>query len=180
MTVEIISWSISTKVWDRAGIELATPGSAVRHASVARHVTDCATRPGCRVQRLNEISPIASLHMILSKTWMTKALMRLCGSTGWSASVLFANLRRQVFLHPGPYNYLASLLGMLIHSLSLSLEYFDISSQKVTSFHTGLSWHSTNKKTSISILESFLRIIGSYDVCKSNSAKYKRFYPLLI
>ena len=46
MTAEIISWSISTKVWDRAGIELATPGSAVRHASVARHVTDCATRPG--------------------------------------------------------------------------------------------------------------------------------------
>ena len=44
MTVEIISWSISTKVWDRAGIELATPGIAVRHASVARHVTDCATR----------------------------------------------------------------------------------------------------------------------------------------
>ena len=33
-------------VWDRAGIELATPGSAVRLASVARHVTDCATGPG--------------------------------------------------------------------------------------------------------------------------------------
>ena len=46
MTVEIISRSISTKVWDRAGIELTTPESAVRHASVARHVTDCATRPG--------------------------------------------------------------------------------------------------------------------------------------
>ena len=29
------------KVWDRAWIELATPGSAVRLASVARHVTDC-------------------------------------------------------------------------------------------------------------------------------------------
>ena len=38
MTVEIISWSISTKVCYRTGIELATPGSAVRHASVARHV----------------------------------------------------------------------------------------------------------------------------------------------
>ena len=25
------------KVWDRAGIELATPGTAVRHASVVRH-----------------------------------------------------------------------------------------------------------------------------------------------
>ena len=23
-----------------------TPGSAVRHASVARHITDCAMRPG--------------------------------------------------------------------------------------------------------------------------------------
>ena len=46
MTVEIISRSISTKVWDRAGFELATPGSAVRHTSVARQVTDCATRPG--------------------------------------------------------------------------------------------------------------------------------------
>ena len=46
MTVEIISWSISTKVWDRAGIKLATPGSAVRHTSVARHITDCAMRPG--------------------------------------------------------------------------------------------------------------------------------------
>ena len=34
------------KVWDRAGIELATPGTAVRLASVARHVTNCATRPG--------------------------------------------------------------------------------------------------------------------------------------
>ena len=33
-------------VWDRAGIELATPGSEVRLASVAIHVTDCATRLG--------------------------------------------------------------------------------------------------------------------------------------
>ena len=33
------------KVWDRARIELATPRSAVRLASVARHVTDCATWP---------------------------------------------------------------------------------------------------------------------------------------
>ena len=40
MVVEIILWSISTKVWDLAGIELATPGSAVRRA------TDCANGPG--------------------------------------------------------------------------------------------------------------------------------------
>ena len=50
MTAEIISRSISMKVWNWAGIKLATPGSAVRQASVARHVTDCARRPctkGC-------------------------------------------------------------------------------------------------------------------------------------
>ena len=46
MTVKIISSSISTKVSDRARIKLATPGSAVRLASVARHITDCATWPG--------------------------------------------------------------------------------------------------------------------------------------
>ena len=28
------------------GIELATPGSAVRHVSAARHVTSSATQPG--------------------------------------------------------------------------------------------------------------------------------------
>ena len=46
MALEIISYSISTKVWDRAGIDLATPGSAVRHISAVRHVTDCAAGPG--------------------------------------------------------------------------------------------------------------------------------------
>ena len=33
------------KVWDRAGIQLATPESAVGHVSAVRHVADCATRP---------------------------------------------------------------------------------------------------------------------------------------
>ena len=46
MNIEIISWSISTKVQDLAGIKLVTPGSAVRLASVARNVTDWATLPG--------------------------------------------------------------------------------------------------------------------------------------
>ena len=39
MTIEIISCSISTKVWDWAGIELTTPGSTVGLA------TDCADDP---------------------------------------------------------------------------------------------------------------------------------------
>ena len=35
--------------------------------------------------------------MVLYKTRITKALIRLCGCAGWSAPVLFANPRRQVF-----------------------------------------------------------------------------------
>ena len=46
MTIEIISLSISMKLWDRAGITLVIPGSAVRHTSVARHVSNCAAGPG--------------------------------------------------------------------------------------------------------------------------------------
>ena len=38
--VEIDNEIISTKEWDRAGIKLATPGSAVKH------VTNCAIPPG--------------------------------------------------------------------------------------------------------------------------------------
>ena len=38
MTIKIISWSIATKVWDRARMKFMNPGSAVRHASVDRRV----------------------------------------------------------------------------------------------------------------------------------------------
>ena len=36
MAVEINSWSVSTKEWDRAGIEIATPVFAVKHESKFR------------------------------------------------------------------------------------------------------------------------------------------------
>ena len=41
--------------------------------------------------------------MILSTKRITKVLIRLRGCAGWSAPVLFANPRRQVFLRSGPY-----------------------------------------------------------------------------
>ena len=50
-----------------------------------------------------EISPAASLHMILSKKQNKKALIRLRGCAGWSAPVLFTNPRRQGFSRRGPY-----------------------------------------------------------------------------
>ena len=52
-----------------------------------------------------EISLVASLDMILSNKRITKALIRLRGRAGWSAPVLFANPRRQVFSCRGPYDY---------------------------------------------------------------------------
>ena len=69
--------SISTKVWDRTGIELATPGSAVRHASVARHVTDCATRPAVETEAATTTEEIwAKL-----KTGLLKTTEEVCGTT---------------------------------------------------------------------------------------------------
>ena len=47
--------------------------------------------------------------MILSKKRITKALIRLRGCAGWSAPVLFANPRRQVFSRRGPI--LTSVFG---------------------------------------------------------------------
>ena len=44
-----------------------------------------------------------NFDIVLYKTQITKALIRLCGCAGWSAPVLFANPRRQVFSHRGPY-----------------------------------------------------------------------------
>ena len=49
-----------------------------------------------------EISSVASLHMILSKKRITKALTRLRRCAGWSVPVLFAEPRRQVISHCGP------------------------------------------------------------------------------
>ena len=55
--VENISRSISTKVWDRVGIKLASPGSAVGLA------TDCAT--GLGVVQLVEVKDSAQLDRVV-------------------------------------------------------------------------------------------------------------------
>ena len=52
------------KVWDRVGIELASPGYAVRLASVARHVTDCATRPGVRKLNALKLTVMVTDHAL--------------------------------------------------------------------------------------------------------------------
>ena len=48
--------------------------------------------------KTTEILLVASLNMILSKTRITRVLIRLRGCKGWSAPVFCANPRRQVFL----------------------------------------------------------------------------------
>ena len=55
-----------------------------------------------RLSRKSKFTPVASLHMKLTKKRITKALISLCGCAGWSASVLFTNPRRQVFSRCGP------------------------------------------------------------------------------
>ena len=57
-----------------------------------------------QLQRLakNWNSPVTSLHIKLSKKRITKVLIRLRRCAGWSAPLLFANLRRQVVSRRGP------------------------------------------------------------------------------
>ena len=70
-------------------MELATPGSAVSFASVTRHVTDCATRPGKLSMRLYfisiKISCAAGSYFALPFTlydqcsWVTSTFSQLRG-----------------------------------------------------------------------------------------------------
>ena len=60
MTVEIISWSISTKAWDRAGIELVTPGSTVQLA------TESTTGPSSFSLDLNQLKKLNNDFMYSS------------------------------------------------------------------------------------------------------------------
>ena len=59
--------------------------------------------------------------MILCNKRITKALSRLRGRAGWSAPLLFANPRRQVFSCRGPYECLISIQSSGIKIISLKL-----------------------------------------------------------
>ena len=80
MTVEIISWSISMKVWDWAAIKPETPGFAIRHASVARHVTDCLCSPVFR-------NICANSNFCASSNF--SASSNFCASRNFCASSIF-------------------------------------------------------------------------------------------
>ena len=52
---------------------------------------------------------------------MTKALIRLCGCTGWFAHLLLANPRRQVFSDQGPYRR-ANMCAHVLLSINESIK----------------------------------------------------------
>ena len=56
-----------------------------------------------KLARNLKILLVACLDMILSNKQITKALISLRGWAGWSAPLLFANPRKQVFSQRGPY-----------------------------------------------------------------------------
>ena len=56
-----------------------------------------------------EISPVASLHIILSKNRITKALIRLRGCAGWSVPVLFRKPPKTGFLASRPISIFQKL-----------------------------------------------------------------------
>ena len=77
MTLEIISLSISSKVWDRAGIKLGILGYAVRHASVARHVTDW-----CMSDCISRWEHFSSTVTFSCKRWLLSTDDNLCKQFG--------------------------------------------------------------------------------------------------
>ena len=102
MTVEIISWSISTKVWDQAGIELATPGSAVSFASVTGQVTDCATRPTMWYVRPAKAQTNLGLRVVWSEPLLVVWLFYDCKATdrtSFRVSKLQRRLHRLVWVY---------------------------------------------------------------------------------
>ena len=86
-----------------------------------------------------EISHVASLHMILSKKRITKVLIILRVCAGWSAPLLFANPRRQVFLCGGPdslyYNNMdqdqTASMGSVLLGISLIRDHIVCSHKKI-------------------------------------------------
>ena len=57
---------ILSLVCDWAGIEIATPGSAFRYASVVRHITDCTTQPGELLHEKNKLLIVVTRRLITS------------------------------------------------------------------------------------------------------------------
>ena len=139
MTVEFIPWSISTKVWYRAGIELATPGSAVRHASVARHVTDCATRPGAKHSWLD--TSMQSCHSFhCSNTWlsprMSYTIILYMGSTNIKYQSINMAFTNHHLVPTNQLGYYKSTFGITISQTSLILQ--------ITIWYQPINWGITN------------------------------------
>ena len=69
-----------------ARIELTTPGSAVRHASVARHVTHCATLPG----KGFTLILCSTIEFLLPKLYFMQK--KCCFKSCWVAFFIFIQI----------------------------------------------------------------------------------------
>ena len=91
MTVEIISLSVSTKVWDRAGIEHATPGSADRLASLNQIKAQLFCTDFCLHLHGYRNSKILVLFKVLSVIARDFVCL-VCGLTSQSTAMALSKL----------------------------------------------------------------------------------------
>ena len=95
------------KSWDQAGIELMTPGLAVRLASVARHITDCAKRSGYYIggTRLTSIlrkkieGYLDSISSLTFNTIKTKPIMHAFHSSTYMQSKWMLDFSHTSMVH---------------------------------------------------------------------------------
>ena len=77
-------------------------------------------QPACSATKTTqkiEFFLVVILDMILSNKGIKKALIRLCECAGWSAPLLFANPRKQVFLASRPIVISLGLRSALLEGL---------------------------------------------------------------
>ena len=110
MAIEInIPWSISLKAWDRAGIELITPGSAVRHISATGQFNDCVVSPSMQPDILT--TAVRPSMRVLLKLLAVQTRLKVRPPPGpillWSLivkhSLSSADSRRVVVSYKGKY-----------------------------------------------------------------------------
>ena len=72
-------------------------------------------KPACSTTEASqnlETLDVASIHIILSKQWTIKVLIRLRGRAGWFVPLFFAYGIRHVFAWPGPYIILKTWMAL--------------------------------------------------------------------
>ena len=123
--------------------------------------------------------------MVLCEKRITKALIRLRGCAGWSAPVLFANPRRQVFSRRGPNH---SIKPYKVRNRRKSLPFNETmrNTDKVACAYAAIQWHDQHSVRPLSVPPVKCHLngplsyaTGEFISCLSDSGLFLYLYVLV-